>query len=128
MLIDGLSIINPLFWGTIDGNPSHHPILIVLYKPSSYWDPISKPTILNQNMSSSVGMMTFPIYIIYGKNKTCSKPPTRCGCPGTRYFRIFRIYRLIMIPESAIWWAPFLDPYHPKDVFESKKHETSNQS
>ena len=32
-----------------------------------------EPTPL-KNMNSSVGIMTFPIY---GKNKTCSKPPTR---------------------------------------------------
>ena len=35
-----------------------------------------------KNMSSSFGMMTFPIYRKIMKNKTCSKPPTRFlfGC------------------------------------------------
>jgi hypothetical protein len=59
-----------------------------------------------KNMSSSVGMMTFPIYIYIWMEKynSCSKPPTSQCSPHSRKpcFRFFSYYESVIgVPEAV---------------------------
>ena len=49
-----------------------------------------------KNMTSSVGMMKFPRY---GKNKTCSKPPTN------QFFANKNLDVMFVMPFDSIWFS-----------------------
>ena len=82
--------------------------------PCFIWLVVSTPL---KNMSSSVGMMTFPINMESHKKKSCSKPPTSQKRGYKLIWYTKQKYQGIYLsPAKGIYqWQPMAIPGHPLD-------------
>ena len=107
-----------IFWTTVGEAIKNHQY-VWWFIPSIYgWLVVSTPL---RNMSSSVGMMTFPIW--WEKKKTCSKPPTSYCFDHSTVFQICRLalqhnaaavatsassratwWEHVVLPSCQVWW------------------------